>query len=302
MKAIRRDRPPPRPAGLERTDDLTRSRWWSHEYRFPPYQYKSQFLVTHPDQSSARLLNASERERLMGYGHQHTIVCMAASKAKGNKSAFEDERCSLVGDSFSIGSFSLFAAAAVYHWTKFFDVQVLFGRMGSPPGCGLRLPLLCPLQVGVDFPACGAHHVVEDMNRHLAARARHTGSDVRISTGQVLNPKTLPRQSVWSVWWEWSHVFKTRWEREEHINALELRAIYLTLLWRALNRTIANRRLFHLTDSYVSLSILSKGRTGSHKVTYIVRKINAVLLAAHGQLYLAHIDSADSPTDEGSRA
>ena len=78
---------------------------------------------------NARLLNAEERERLMGYGHGRT----AASTAKGNKSKYEDERCSLVGDSLMVWSFVLFAK-----YTGTFDVALLFARMGRPPGC--RLP------------------------------------------------------------------------------------------------------------------------------------------------------------------
>ena len=113
MKAIVRTRAPPMPAGLARADSSCRSRWESHSFRYPPYQYRSEFLVFHPDEESGRLLNADERELLMGYGKGHTLMCASASNAKANLQAYEDERCSLVGDSFSIWSFCLFSAAAV---------------------------------------------------------------------------------------------------------------------------------------------------------------------------------------------
>lgn len=62
MKSLRRQKPPPKPAGVERCDASTKWRWIQDEYRFPPYQYKEQFLVTSAGQPS-RLLDSSERER-----------------------------------------------------------------------------------------------------------------------------------------------------------------------------------------------------------------------------------------------
>ena len=302
MKAIHRARPPPRPAGLSRADSWTRARWEDHGFRYPPYQYRSEYLVYSPAIDKTRMLDASEREILMGYGFGHTCMAMSASEAKSNKQKYEDERCSLVGDSFSIWSFVLFAAASVYKYTNLFNPQVLFSRMGLPPGSSLRLPLACPLQRGLAFPGTWTHAGVTELNRILGSKTRHTGSDIRVSTGQVLNPKTFPRQSVDSVWWAWQPAFKVRWNEAEHINALEIRAIYLSLLWKTMQRKFTNRRLFHLSDSYVAISILSKGRTGSHKLKFICRKIAALLLAGHGLLNLAHVDSADNPTDEASRS
>ena len=301
MKAIRRERPPPRPAGIERTDAGTRCRWESEAFRFPPYQYKSQYVVYNPA-GEGRLLNADERELLMGYGRSHTMLCMSASKAKGQPTSFEDERCSLVGDSFSVWSFVLFAGAAVAKYTGIFKPDLLFSRMGFPPGAGLHPALSCPLQFGCLFPSFSAPRTVKQLNDHLCARVKHTGSDIRITTGQVMNPSALPRQSVQASWWNWTAVFSTRWSQTEHINALEIRAIYLTILWKVMNRQLVNRRMFHLTDSYVALSILSKGRTGSAKLRYIVRKINALLLVSHSLLHLAHVDSYENPTDAASRA
>lgn len=302
MKAIVRKQPPPVPAGLHRADTACRARWQSHAFRYPPYQYRSEFLVFHPNEDHGRLLNADERELLMGYGRGHTLMCMSASMAKTDLQAYEDERCSLIGDSFSIWSFCLFAAAAVEKYTHSFSPRVLFSRMGLPPGASLRLPFSCPLQWGVCFPEAGARASVADLNRVLGSKARHTGSDIRVATGQILNARTFPRQSVESVWWQWEQVFKVHWQQTEHINALEIRAVWLSILWKAMKRNLTNRRIFHLSDSYVALSILSKGRTGSHKLQFICRKIAALLLAAQCQLHLGHVDSFDNPTDEASRS
>ena len=48
MKSIRRQRPPPAPAGFHRAAPETLRRWREDEFRFPPYQYASQFMVSHP--------------------------------------------------------------------------------------------------------------------------------------------------------------------------------------------------------------------------------------------------------------
>ena len=37
--------PPPKPAGLDRTPADARGRWAADEFRYPPYQYKSQYVI-----------------------------------------------------------------------------------------------------------------------------------------------------------------------------------------------------------------------------------------------------------------
>ena len=80
MKAIHRTRPPPKPAGLSRADSMTRRAWWEdHGFRYPPYQYRFEYLVYNPDSDQTRMLDSSEREVLMGYGFGHTCMAMSAS-------------------------------------------------------------------------------------------------------------------------------------------------------------------------------------------------------------------------------
>ena len=66
MKAIKRQRPPPRPAGYDRVSAEGRLRWEADSFRFPPYQYGEKFLIWVG--SKWRLINASERELLHGLG------------------------------------------------------------------------------------------------------------------------------------------------------------------------------------------------------------------------------------------
>lgn len=76
---------------------------------------------------------------------------------------------------------------------------LLAGRMGIAPGFRANFRAVAPisrkLQYGSRFmniPPDG----VERLNRFLLRRTNHTGSDVRVVSGQVMNPKTFPRQSV----------------------------------------------------------------------------------------------------------
>ena len=132
MKSIPRSSPPPKPAGIERCDDATISRWTSDAFRFPPYQYKEKFLIT--SNPTWRLLSPVEREILLGYGFRHTAVCMSASDIKSSMRRYEDTRLSLLGDSFSIFSFVIFAYALSIKFVTRVPYQHLCLRMGMAPG------------------------------------------------------------------------------------------------------------------------------------------------------------------------
>ena len=95
---------------------------------------------------------------------------------------------------------------------------------------------------------------------------------------------------------------KIKWMKNEHINSLEFEAILLTVKYYVQNLQVTNSRIFHLTDSYVCMSIVAKGRSGSKILSYKLRKLAAICLAFGLHLVVAHLDSADNPTDHASRA
>ena len=132
MKSIPRKAPPPKPAGLLRCDDETRARWQADDFRFPPCQYSDSFLVWKAQKW--RLISASERELLLGYGFDHTILCMATSEAKQGAQNFEDVRKTLLGDSFSIYSFVIPCAALCKRFIPLIHYKHLGLRMGLAPG------------------------------------------------------------------------------------------------------------------------------------------------------------------------
>ena len=303
MKAIPRSAPPAKPAGLSRCDGETISRWRSDSYRFPPYQYRKQFLITTP--SSWRLLSPVERELLLGYGFRHTAVCMSASDIKSNPTRYEDVRLSLLGDSFSIYSFVIFAYALSINYVTRAPYQHWCQRMGMAPGFlappRLMAHLCRKLQYGTPLQFLDGVSV-SNLNSILLKRTDHTGSDVRLVSGEQLASKIFPRQAVCAQWWHWEPCFHLRWKQKAHINLLELEAILLACKYQVGRLGISQSRIFHISDSYVCISIVSKGRSGSMVLQKKLRQLAAFLLAFGLQLVVAHVESTENPTDAASRA
>lgn len=300
MKCIKRLRPPPRPAGLDRTDSDCRSRWVCDQYRYPPYQYKQEYIFWSP--AGWRLCEASERELLHGYGFGHTLLCMSASDIKRDPQEYEDARCTLLGDSFSVFSFVIFPWSALADVLPRFTYSHLARRMGLAPGCITNILKEIPLQRRLAYGyASDQNENIQDLTSLLLGKANHTGSDIRITTGQVMVPRAFPRQSASADWWHWKVNFTCHWKQKEHINALELRSIILALQWRVRHLGNLDCRLLHLTDSYVNMSIISKGRTSSVMLARLLRKLAALCLGFSLFPFLIHVESTENPTDKGSR-
>ncbi len=303
MKSIPREHPPPKPAGLQKCDENCIARWKADKFRYPPYQYKEKYLIV--TDSTWRLLSASEREILLGYGYGHTLPCMSASTIKQNKQRYEDARCSLLGDSFSIYSFIIFAYLLSVRFLPRIHYTLLADRMGLAPG--FRAPIRLKAQLGRTLQYGAPNKLfegmcVQDLNKELLKRTDHTGSDIRIVSGEVLNKKIFPRQSVSASWWTWKHTFKLKWQRPSHINLLELEAIILAMKFHAVHSLTTDSRVFHISDSYICISICSKGRSGSRMLQRRLRHLSAYLLAFGIQLVAAHVESTENPTDEASRS
>ncbi len=303
MKSIPRVNPPPKPAGLDRCNEATINRWVSDEFRFPPYQYKEQFLIT--SEESWRLLSPVERELLLGYGYRHTAVCLSASDIKSNKRRYEDCRLSLLGDSFSVYSFVIFAFSLAIRYVPRVPYSHLCNRMGLAPGFLAPVRLLAPVARCLKYgspPNLRGPFQVEQLNRILLKRTDHTGSDVRLTSGEPLSSKIFPRQAVSAQWWTWEPAFHLRWKQKAHINLLELEAILLAIKFQVSRLDISQSRIFHISDSYVCLSIVSKGRSGSNVLQRKLKQIAAFLLSFGLQIIVGHVESTENPTDAASRA
>lgn len=306
MRAIRRLQPPERPIGIHRCSHEVLSRWEKDEFRFPPYHYRDCYMVEHIETGALRYINADEQEVLLGYGPHHTVPALSASAAKQAGHGYEDERLSLLGDSFPANSFWVFPAFACEKWVGLREVERYRNRLGMWPGACVAIDFVCPIGGSSPFGSLEADRLFasgqeEGLVRQLARRVTHNGSDIRVSTGLPVNAKHYPRQSVPAAFWKWSVPWSRRWSRQEHINCLELRSILMSLLWRIDHLTISNLRLLHMSDSAVSISILSKGRTSAKALQHVVRRINSILLLFNAYLLCLHVDSMENPTDAASR-
>lgn len=209
LRSIVRTRAPPVPAGIARCDDDTTARWAADSYRFPPYQYQERFLFWPDDQW--RLANSGEKELLLG-GPGHTKLCWSASQIKDAPQQYEDERLSLLGDSFSVASFIIPAAALCWHFIPQVSYQHLVNRLGLAPG------FLCPLRwvASISRELCyglwnkGVPHSVHELNRVLLSRTNHTGSDVKSTTG-VSQPQSCRETKLEATWWKWTPAFSFQW-------------------------------------------------------------------------------------------
>ena len=179
----------------------------------------------------------------------------------------------------------------------------------SKDGIGAGLQSASSPDVSPDSLAYGSKGVkaelfglgMEFLNR--LRKTNHTGSDIRVIIGDVLNSEAYPRQSVASKWWKWRPIFSKCWKHSSHINVLELQAILLGIKYQILRLQACDQRIFQLTDSYVCQSVVSKGRTSisSIQLTRVLNYIAAHLLGFGLRLILAHVESGDNPADDGSQ-
>ena len=300
MKAIKRKAPPLQPAGLNRVGADAVLRWRADDFRYPPYQYDDRFLFWKANKW--RLASASERELLHGLGFDHTAVCWNAGDIKRDPEGYEDARKSLVGDSFNCFSFAYVAALACKKWVPTITYDQLWNRMGMAPGWSVPLHVAVPMERRLCYGSSEGTETVEMLHRCLLKRVNHTGSDIRVSTGLVVNPRSFPRQSAPADWWHWKKVFAYKWKRADHINSLELRSIVHAVEWRIKHLKECHVRVLHLTDSYVAMSIISKGRSSADLLQPLLRRLTAWVLSFGILLVLAHVESTENPTDADSRA
>jgi hypothetical protein len=243
--------------------------------------------------TGSRPLTAGELDRVLGYGPLHSV--RAAAKGSKHDAA---------------------------------DVQALRKRLqGREPGATVTAAVLgawghyrgvCPeCDDGVlrqrgypDERAAGARYLAcskprgftdtQELTLLIHRGAMHRGSDVRIATGTLLRPDSYPRLSFDISRLRWRVVCAYR-RADEHINALELVAVISSLRWRARRHSEHGRRHVHLIDSQVAQAIMTKGRTSSLRLRYLVRRLNALTLALDASPGYAYVHTSANPADAPSR-
>lgn len=110
------------------------------------------------------------------------------------------------------------------------------------------------------------------------------------------------RASVPARLWRWRTAASWRWQsRQEHINALETRAVLTALRWRIERHKKVRFKFVHLVDSLVALRALSRGRSRSCKLRRTILRVNSLLLATRSQVVRAYVHTKQNPADAPSR-
>ena len=100
----------------------------------------------------------------------------------------------------------------------------------------------------------------------------------------------------------WTTLFNHAWERPEHINPLECRAVLAAVRWASSVPSAVRSHLTLFTDSRVVMFAVNKGRSSARLLYHRVKLISAYLLAFGIRLRLVWIPSDMNPADAPSRA
>lgn len=311
-RSIPRYKPPVRPAGLHHTPEEARARWASDWFRFPPYTYKDEYCMTKG--GFMRVACACEREILMGFSPGHTRL--------RKQDLDEDTRCSMIGNSFHTTIVALLLRQCLLkHFPELESVsaeslhaglveELKISQREIYQGHQLK-PKLEDNETWLDRLEQQSEAVptspskVKSLQVQLVMRFLENmsfrGTDVHIDTMSFFRPGRLPRAAVDSRQWVWRVARGWKWKFPDHINLLELEALYHTVRWRAKTLRLFNKRWLHLVDSQVVLGVAAKGRTSSRKLFKSLHKYNLLILALHTYPLLGWVLSHLNPADEPSR-
>ena len=299
-----------RPAGLDRATELDRQKWAADRHRFPPYAYSYKNGVHHP-KKGWRMLSIEEKELIMGFPLNYTEQCKPKNFRTGNPQTTDDIRMSLIGNSWHCGV----VCCLLYPLCRSLGLL-------SPTPIPTILRQLHPegnedvgsilLKEAYDRPS---PFQKLDMDQHapqrLVSKICHLvsakGSDVLLtSNNEHLRKYHRLSNSLYQKICRWKILCGWKWKPHqsgcpEHINKLELRAVQTALRWRLFRHKESSCRILHLVDSMVSLQVLNKGRSSSHKLRATCKKIAALQLVGNFMLVLAYTSTKTNPADRPSR-
>ena len=135
----------------------------------------------------------------------------------------------------------------------------------------------------------------------LLRRADHRGSDVSLDLGVPFVHRPATVCSVDPSRWHWQLATCYPWEREAHINELEMRALLNAIKWKLRKTGSCRLRTCFFVDSRVTIGVVTKCRSSSRRLNRIVRRISALCHAAGLAPFFVYIASALNPADAPSR-
>ena len=319
-RPIKREQPPPSPAGLEQASEKALRRWKGDAYRLPPYAYEDACLVK--DKGGPRRLKAMEQARMLGYNSGH----FRNMKPKPT----EDEVGGFTGNSFPVivvgrllmglitpsppdqqqNYVELLWKAWDAHEEVALQSQKATGwteRFGATAGTWEGAKTVRDLigqkqQLPRQEDRQGSRLTNEQFLILQYCRIiDHRGSDVRFEAGLPYAPHLFARRPVDPSAWIWKVFLSYKWKETGHINALELAAVLDLCRKLARKKEDHDKRRLLLVDNQSVLSIIARGRTSSARMQGPLTRLAAVLLATGMTLVLGWVQSALNPADGPSR-
>ena len=297
------------PAGISQCSSRDVQFWKEDRYRFPPYVYQYKHGILHKTRGW-RIPNIEEREAMMFFPINYTFYCCTKTVRKQSLQEWEDVRMSLLGNSWHVGvvSFLLQELLSQHQLLEHVSLHQMLNKLW--PGSSTSLGEL------LFRPGFAKREPFQPVFRNLkqeqqlVTRICHLvstkGTDVLLKSSTEVIPKSHRfRQSIPPNLWSWNVICGWSWplgsHGPEHINKLEMKAIYTSVKWRIFKQKVARQKCLHLVDSMVSLQILNKGRSSSHKMRTICKKIACLLVASRVLLVLSYVESSRNPADRPSR-
>ena len=301
------------PAGLSKASAADRSAWQKDRYRFPPFQYQKVNGVMHR-KKGWRMLDIEEKEIIMGFPIGHTEHCWKKTQRKQDILGYDDmrQRHTLVGNAWNVFVIATLAQSLCQkigicpERTVQEVIDLLLPGTSSHLGGLLFRPAIQrppPFQPQEEDPEA-ALRLVQKLAHQVSAK----GTDVMLKASTDSLPRADRfRASLPARLWKWRTICGWKWkpfdrDAEEHINKLEMRAVYTAIKWRLFRARSPGKRCLHLVDSMVSLQVLNKGRSSSRKLRVLTKKMTALLIAGRTLLLLAYTHTSQNPADRPSRA
>ena len=294
-----RQHPGRRPAGLDMLTAAEKTQWEEDKFRFPPYQYQTCHQVGRGDVH--RLVNAEEREVILGFPRHYTVNCLP--KSKQGSTEHQDLRLTLLGNSWNVTviTWLLSQLGAWLGVSPQLTIQHCIER--TSPGANTdfatfltRQPMNGPRKALIQG---GSDLLVKKLLNLVSIK----GEDILVNSAseETLKYHRL-RASIPANLWKWSTVCGWKWRgHKEHINVLELRAVLCAMRYRTTKQRVRDQRIIHLTDSLVCLHTLTRGRTSSKKLRRTLARINALLLLTRNTAVWTYAHTALNPADAPSR-
>ena len=295
-----RTTPGRRPAGVEQCTEHELQRWYDDYYRFPPYQYRDSHGLW-SKKGQWRRPSAEEREACMGFPIGYTRHCVVKAEQQGQE--YEDTRMSMIGNSWHVGVVAWLLGQLTQKLGIARSMSVQDIVKATTPGNASDFPSMLirpPHQGRLSAAELGAE---QRLVAKCLGLASSKGEDLLVHAVSDPAPRYFRlRASVPGRLWHWREISGWRWRvTGEHINLLELRAIFTGIKWKVSRSKKLGVRFLHLTDSLVCLHALTRGRSSSRKLRPILMRLNALLLAADLHPLWGYIHTSQNPADRPSR-